>query len=47
MFDLLKSLLSTIRRDERGQYEPLQILVWLVVLVVVVVVLFALLDHIH
>jgi len=44
---MLATLLSMLRRDERGQYEPLQILVWLVVLVVVVVVLFALLDHIH
>jgi uncharacterized membrane protein len=36
-----------LQRDERGQYEPLSILIWVIVLVVVVVVLFALLDHIH
>lgn len=32
-------------KSEVGQYEPMGILMFLVVLVVVVVILFALLDH--
>jgi hypothetical protein len=34
-------------KSEVGQYDPMGILMFLVVLVVVIVVLFALLGHLH
>jgi hypothetical protein len=32
-------------KDQRGQYEPMSLLVWVIVLVILIILVFALLDR--